>query len=552
MPADERSTCEGCHPDHRGRDFSLIDWVRDRSKFNHARTGWRLEGAHATVRCESCHRPAFITTPAVLEMLREAPRRVTYLGLQRRCTTCHFDEHRGQVGGDCLSCHTQVSWKPAPGFRHERTAFPLRSKHASVACAKCHPTIEDEEEDGASHGALARRASSFMQMKPIDHRTCQSCHEDPHQGRLGPACANCHTESGWRAVIVKGMAGQAFHDQTRFPLVGSHIGVACRSCHGPSPGKPARYKDVAFSRCDDCHHDAHVGQLAPDARQRPPDCATCHTVDGFAPARFEVEQHAATKFVLEGAHSVSACRGCHPLDDGLAARVPAALRRRLRVEKRPLEVSLAVLRPPDRPEACSGCHADPHAGQFAAEVERNDCGGCHHTDSFHVATFDHKRHSRFPLEGVHATLACGSCHRPERLQPGGPPVVRYKPLALTCAGCHADEHQGQFDRLEARAGGVAAKAIVASDGTAPGNGRATDCAFCHRSTKFAETLFSHADPRFTTFVLGGKHSTLACDRCHERIEAAPGVGTVWYRGLPTTCVGCHVDFHHGDFRGLEP
>src|SRR3954466_187275 len=41
LPADERSTCEGCHPDHRGRDFSLIDWVRDRNKFNHARTGWR-------------------------------------------------------------------------------------------------------------------------------------------------------------------------------------------------------------------------------------------------------------------------------------------------------------------------------------------------------------------------------------------------------------------------------------------------------------------------------------------------------------------------------
>lgn len=550
LPPDQRNACEGCHPDHRGRDFSLVDWGRDRNKFDHTRTGWRLEGAHAKTRCESCHRRAFVTTPEAVELLRSAPQHVTYLGLQRRCTTCHFDEHRGQLGGECLSCHTQVSWKPAPGFRHERTAFPLRGKHAGVACAKCHPTMEDE--DGTPGARLARRADSFLQMKPVDHRTCQSCHEDPHQGRFGPACANCHNESGWRAVVVKAKEGQAFHDQTRFPLLGSHIGVACRGCHGPSPGTPVRYKGIPFSRCDDCHHDAHVGQLALDEHKRPPDCARCHTVDGFAPVHFEVEQHAATKFVLEGAHAVAACRGCHALDERLSARVPVGVRRRLRLEKRPLEVSLAVLRLGDRPEACSGCHADPHAGQFAAEIERNDCGGCHGTDSFHAVTFDHKRHSRFALEGSHATLACGACHRPERLQADGPAVVRYRPLAVACSGCHADEHQGQFDRIPPRATGAAVLAAVAGGAGAPAREGSADCASCHRTTKFAETLFSHDDPQFTRFVLRGKHAALACDRCHGRVEVAPGVRTVWYRGVPTACMDCHVDFHHGDFRGLEP
>ncbi|HSS40729.1 MAG TPA: hypothetical protein VLT58_18325, partial [Polyangia bacterium] len=247
----------------------------------------------------------------------------------------------------------------------------------------------------------------------------------------------------------------------------------------------------------------------------------------FAPPRFEVEQHAATRFPLDGGHAVTACRGCHALDERLAARVPSGVRRLLRLEKRPLEVSLAVMRPPERPGACADCHDDAHAGQFAAEVRAHDCGGCHVPDSFQRLKFDHARQSRFPLEGAHATLACGSCHAPERKPGVGQGVVRYKPLPVTCAGCHADEHQGQF--------GVRA-----------------DCAGCHGSKTFKETTFSHEDRRRTEFGLGGKHATVPCASCHPRVDVAPGIRAVWYRGVPTACADCHVDFHHGDFRGLQP
>ncbi len=84
---------------------------------------------------------------------------------------------------------------------------------------------------------------------------------------------------------------------------------------------------------------------------------------------------------------------------------------------------------------CAGCHRDPHAGQFAAANGRTACERCHATDSLQATRFVHSRDSRYPLDGAHARLACGSCHKPEVAN--AVRVVRYKPLPVTCAGCHA-------------------------------------------------------------------------------------------------------------------
>ena len=284
-------------------------------------------------------------------------------------------------------------------------------------------------------------------MKPIDFETCESCHNDPHKGSLGPNCAGCHTEAGWK--LIKNNQDTAFHDNTQFPLRGGHVGVACRNCHGPFPGQPARFKGLAFAHCSDCHEDSHMGQL----RAKPPAkvvaCEGCHTVNAFVPARFELEQHQTTKFPLDGAHAAVACRGCHPIDPSLAARIPAAVRLRLHAHKRPERFSFALLHPKKTPLACNGCHEDVHRGQFTEATlgrkgeslrivenaggrvegarERDVCTTCHQTTSFADLTFNHDKDSRFPLTGKHATTPCGGCHRPQRVA-NGPPVVRYKPL----------------------------------------------------------------------------------------------------------------------------
>jgi hypothetical protein len=529
LPPAKQAECQSCHPDHRGRAFQMVDWEGRRDRFDHRSTGWPLAGAHAKTKCDDCHRRPLLADAGIRQLLDAQPGRVTMLGLSTRCGACHFDEHRGQLGSDCGKCHGEVAWKPVPRFDHQRTAYPLLGKHREVACARCHPGQQDERTPPSA--SPPPRAMAFLQMKPIDHQGCQSCHDDPHKGSFGQGCASCHSEAGWKVILTGGSKNTAFHERTRYPLRGGHIGVPCRSCHGPSPGHAARFKGLPFTACTDCHRDAHLGQLRAGAR----DCAACHTVNGFLPARYEAEQHASTRFALEGAHQAAPCRGCHPVDRALAARVSPAVHRALRAERRPERFSLVVMQPKGTPQACAGCHADVHRGQFATAKD-GGCARCHQTTSFAALTFDHDRDSRFPLTGKHATTPCAGCHPAERR--GGQMTVRYRPLETACARCHADPHQGQFST------------VLASTEAGPRKPR--PCEACHRTTSFQETLFTHDDGRFTDYRLEGKHAKVPCAGCHQKVRLAAEVETVRYRPLPRACESCHVDHHHGEFRGFEP
>jgi hypothetical protein len=531
----KRSECASCHPDHRGRDFSMIEWEPSRERFDHRKTGWPLAGAHAQAKCDDCHQRRLISDAGIRQLLDRQPKRETMLGLSTRCDSCHFDEHRGQLGRDCAHCHKETAWKPAAAFNHQVTQFPLRGKHGQVACAKCHPSNTDQQ---TLADAFPRpRAATFLQMKPIEHGTCESCHEDVHKGSFGPNCAGCHSEAGWKNIQMAGATPKnaAFHDKTRFPLRGDHVGVACRSCHGPFPGRPARFKGLAFEQCSDCHEDAHLGQLRPQPSARPPDCATCHTVNGFSPPHYEREQHATTKFPLEGAHAAAACRGCHPIDPKLQARVSPAVHKKLKGQHRPELWSLAVLHPRRAPEACAACHEDVHRGQLSQGGEKAACARCHKTTSFADLTFDHATDTSYPLTGKHAQAPCAGCHRTETLK-GGQTMVRYKPVETACARCHADVHRGQFTWA------------ASSDGRQ----QRRACEDCHRTSGFQNTLFRHDDGRFTSFALEGQHARVACTGCHRPVQLADGAKVVRYRPLPRDCESCHADYHKGQFRGFEP
>jgi hypothetical protein len=336
-------------------------------------------------------------------------------------------------------------------------------------------------------------------------------------------------------------------------LRGGHVGVACRSCHGPFPGQPARFKGLPFGACTDCHEDAHLGQLKPIAPAKVVACDTCHTVGGFTPARYELEKHAKTQFPLAGAHVAAACRGCHPVDDRLAALVPDGIRKRLAQHRRPERFSFVVLHPNKSPQACADCHKDVHQGQFLQDKNDkndnaknvNDCAACHKTTSFADLSFDHEQ-SRFPLVGKHKEAACAGCHKTEKPAKGSA-FVRYKPLGTSCGDCHTDIHQGQFLAAESRPGDELAGG--ASGATSP---TARDCDFCHETTGFKKTLFEHDNRRFTTFALEGKHAKIPCARCHPEVRLTPTITTVRYRPIPRACEDCHVDYHHGTFRGFEP
>ncbi len=514
---DSERSCTSCHHEHQGRDFKLIDWgAGGMAKFDHKRTGFVLAGKHAEARCDQCHLDRFIADPAIKELRASRPKRETFLGAAIACSTCHFDEHRGQLSAQCRDCHVETGWKPAPGFSHAKSGFKLEGKHATVECLKCHVRQMDLATVQAD---LKPVHEVFSRFKPVAHDSCIDCHKDPHENRLGQDCKACHTVEDWLLLKPTTSSGaRAFHDKTRYPLQGAHLDVACKSCHGPGPDGPAVFKGMKFDSCSACHVDAHLGQLG----QPPSSCDRCHTVEGFRPARYELADHKT--FALEGAHAAVSCMLCHLADRKLAAKaepVQAWLQKRGRKD----ELSLVSFHPQGSTTRCDTCHADPHKAQFATRVEKSGCADCHVVASFAQVRFNHEQ-TRFPLTGKHEALACASCH--VRNAAG---VVRYKPLEVACASCHADPHGGQF--------------------TPTAGAAAADCTRCHGAGGWKPSSFVHQAP-FTSFALEGRHQQLACATCHRDVLAPGGAHVTRFKGLPTTCAGCHVDVHRGAFEGFRP
>jgi hypothetical protein len=407
--------CASCHKDHLGPDAALVRF--DTTAFDHARTGYRLDGKHAGAACHSCHKPAFITASDVRAFQgRHGTLASTYLGLGTACVDCHTsdDPHHGQFQGRaCSSCHTTETWKKAPGFDHDRARYRLSGAHRTVDCEKCHRT----ERNSSGH---------WVRYTSLSFGKCTSCHEDPHGGGMGPECTSCHTTSGWKKLDRSTFERRFDHAKTDFKLVGRHASISCASCHvaGTAPDSSIRmafkpgtssrpYPPPVANNCRSCHLDYHHGVF--DALADSGACGSCHTQDDWKPSTFDLFRHdRETTYKLEGAHRAVPCEGCH--DNPKLGQTHLTFR--------------------FDHVTCRTCHErtdDPHHGQFGDAA----CESCHTDASFQDAPrFDHGR-TRFPLTGAHADVPCASCHKKERF-PDGSMVVRYRPLGIECRDCHAN------------------------------------------------------------------------------------------------------------------
>ena len=458
----EYRDCRQCHVEHQGTEFALVYWGKPgQAAFDHALTGHALTGKHAKLACAECHKTR------------------SFLGALAECASCHRDEHRGQFQGrPCSSCHGEQAWKPAPGFDHARTSFPLTGRHAGVGCERCHTS---RQPDAKAPG------QSYRLFRVTAGRECAGCHEDPHKGRLGSACTTCHATSGWKQAKTAGFD----HDRTGYPLAGRHRGLDCPACH--KPGQPMRIK---HERCTDCHQDVHGGVLV--ARGDAGRCESCHAVDGWRPARFGPEDHAKTAYPLRGAHLAVACDECHRSGATAATAAPATARAASTPAARvPLKLQAA---------SCADCHRDPHAGETRTVSAQKGCETCHRVDSWRDVAFDHAK-TRYPLTGQHASVACGRCHA----RAAGGTALAFKGAATQCDACHRDPHDAQF----------------AADGR-------TACERCHATDSLRATRFAHA--RDSRYPLDGAHARLACEACHKRDVR----GIVRYKPLPVACAGCHA------------
>jgi hypothetical protein len=467
--------CIRCHTEHKGADGPLVRL--DRKAFDHQKTGYALAGKHAGVECSKCHNAKHVgeaerRTIVVKDLNR------TFLGLSQTCATCHEDKHRKQFASDCAACHTFSGWKGELRFNHANAKYALTGAHEKVTCQKCHPTD------------AATQVVSYVGVK---FDTCSACHKDIHRGSFTKPCQSCHTTANWKQVQV---AGNYDHNRAKYKLAGKHVAVRCSQCHQAGNFK----KRLLYKQCADCHRpDPHNGQF----RQRAGggiECASCHTVDGFKQAKYDVRAHGRSGYPLEGRHAAVPCAKCH-LPQGKATRYKIAFAR------------------------CTDCHKDLHQEQFVASAGGNRCDGCHTLKGFRPATFNLARHAktRFALSGGHRAVACDDCHKPAIASQ--PATVRYRFEDRSCVSCHEDIHRGQFKvrMAEMRAG----------------------CELCHTTAEWKQlSRFDHAK---TAFALAGAHRGTPCSSCHKPPNLEKTLKNVDFRAAAKRCEECHEEIHGGQF-----
>jgi nitrate/TMAO reductase-like tetraheme cytochrome c subunit len=376
--------CWNCHSEHHGRRFRIVNFNRD--KFDHSKAGFVLNGKHAEIKCEDCHKQEYIQMHEVLS------RKNTLLGLNKACKSCHEDIHKGTLSEKCESCHNTVGFNRVENFDHSKTAFKLTGAHINVGCIKCHPNV-------------LVNGKQLPKLKGIAFASCENCHRDVHMGRFGGDCQSCHLTTNFKVINQKVFD----HNKTNYPLVGKHQVVECSKCHGNDLNSKPRHQN-----CVDCHTDYHDGEFTSGATLR--DCSACHNLAGFDPSTFTIAEHNKIDFRLTGAHLAVPCKNCHLRTDKWHFRKIG--------------------------ENCIDCHKNVHVTEISDKfMQNNDCSGCHFTESWNTIKFDHNL-TTFPLEGKHRDVSCGECHYKE--EEAGKKIFRFKSLNLRCESCHKDIHYGQF------------------------------------------------------------------------------------------------------------
>lgn len=522
----------------------------DLSEFDHRKTGYPLDSGHSHLKCTQCHSAQAITPAARSGIVMKDLKR-TYLGLSRDCSSCHKDEHQGQLGNACERCHLAATWKDLTRFDHATSKFRLTGAHERTTCQKCHTVIPAK--DGAK-AHVRYVGSAFSQ--------CATCHQDPHRGVFAAPCSSCHNDVAWKPARNTNLSFD--HSKTKFALLAKHADVGCEKCH-----KTSDYKaPVAHALCNDCHKDVHGGQFLTTAGGA--DCARCHTAEGWKTSTYTVAAHATSAYPLTGRHAAVACADCHkPAGAATKYRVPYQL--------------------------CADCHRDPHEAQFA----KAPCENCHTVERFSPARFTLATHerTRFPLTGAHSAVACSDCHTKRAEHPT---AVAYKFGDLSCEACHQDPHGGQFRTAVASepAGcvschnvdtwrdlskfdhsvtkfaltgghrGVACdlchKATALSTGLRRAAFRDTpikcngchedihagqfhvgtqqpECTVCHNITTWKAASFDHSR---TAFPLTGAHAQVACRDCHKNKQEVNGRLVLLYKPTPKECAECHATTVH--------
>ncbi len=331
----------------------------------------------------------------------------------------------------------------------------------------------------------------------VSNQKCLDCHDEIDQlikqGRgyhvsievYGKECVSCHSDHHGRDFQIIKLDQENFnHELTGYSLKGAHADVECNDCHNSiNISNPISQKTTEGTflglgtDCLSCHDDYHQNTLSGN-------CTSCHNLESFAPAvHFD---HQQTDFPLEAKHANADCVDCHEM---------------LEKDGRQFQQFAGT-----DFQNCTSCHEDVHENKFG-----QDCQQCHTVQSFReIIDIERLNHdnTNFPLQGLHETVGCKSCHRNSYIEP----------LAHSqCSDCHSDQHRGQFKNEN------------------PGS----DCSDCHTVHGFSPSTYTIEKHNHTLFSLEEAHLATPCFACHQKNER-------WeFRDIGVKCIDCHENIHEG-------
>jgi len=375
--------CADCH--------STAAWNRlaDSLAFDHNETGFRLDGAHQGVSCQSCHQELIFS----------------HVGTA--CADCHADHHLGQLGSNCQSCHITRDWQPQTDLlnQHADRGFPLTGVHAVADCDACHRTGDRREFVGTPTECEACHRADLARAVDPDH-TALAFDSD---------CRRCHHAAfgSWERTTYQHPAS--------FPLTGAHATIRCGACHSETfAGTP--------TGCYDCHSDDYAATGEPNhvLSGFSTACADCHTTSAWQPATFD---HSQTAFPLDGRHVGVNCSACHQTAyAGTPTDCYACHKSDYDATASPSHAAALF------PTTCVDCHSTAgwvpanwdHDAQYfpiysGAHNDRwSDCAECHTTPG-NFASFDCTAchaHNQTDMDAKHSAVqdyqylssACYSCH----------------------------------------------------------------------------------------------------------------------------------------------
>jgi hypothetical protein len=191
--------CQTCHNSNSWHEIS----------YDHAKTGFSLDGQHANLTCTDCHS---------IE---------DFSAIDSQCISCHIDIHQGKLAHSCDNCHITQAWTVMNvTTAHANTTFPLVGKHASLDCRACHISdilgefsflrsdcischqadfnaAQNPSHSNLGFGTRCEDCHTLVSWQPADYSKHESffpIYSGAHQGRWG-GCLDCHTSEGNYSVF---------------------------------------------------------------------------------------------------------------------------------------------------------------------------------------------------------------------------------------------------------------------------------------------------------------------------------------------------------------